>query len=334
MKEMSPMMARNWRNLKRPRGIATDVETERYGKYVVEPLERGYGYTIGESLKRLLMSSIRGTAVCAFKIDGANANGKISGLQEDLEIFTLQLKELKLWVDSEIPVIAEINLPKGEVYGRDLVLPEGVKVFSPDLHLCTVTGKDKILKLDLRNGCGYVSAESHEEVGKGFIAIDAIFSPVTRVEYQVTDARVGQRTDYNKLALQVWTSGAISPQEAIIFSAQLFREQMSTFINFKEEEEILEIEEFVEERPPYYDLLNTQISELNLPARAENCLRNAKIQYVGELVQRTERSMIDIKNFGKKSLTDIKNALVERNLKLGMMIDGWTPPNAGVIESH
>ena len=334
MIEMSPMMARNWRNLKRPRGINTDVETKNYGKYVVEPLERGYGYTIGESLKRLLMSSIRGTAVCAFKVDGASSNGNLPGIQEDLELFTLQLKELKLWVNSEEPQVIELTLPKGEVYARDLALPEGVELFSPDLLLCTVTGKDKTLKLDLRNGYGYVSAEQHEGIAKGFIAVDAIFSPVTRVEYQVTDARVGQRTDFNKLALQVWTSGAITPQEAIIFSAQLFREQMATFINFKEEDEVLEVEEVVEERPPYYDLLNTQISELNLPARAENCLRNAKIQYVGELVQRTERSMIDIKNFGKKSLTDIKNALTERNLKLGMVIDGWTPPNAGVIESH
>jgi DNA-directed RNA polymerase subunit alpha len=334
MMEMSPMMARNWRNLKRPRGINTDNETERYGKYVVEPLERGYGYTIGESLKRLLMSAIRGTAVTAYKVDGATSAGNITGMQEDVELFTLQLKELKLWAPTEEPMTIEVTLNKGEVYARDLELPEGVELFSPDLLLCTVTGKAKTLKLELRNGYGYVSAESHESVSKGFTAIDATFSPVTRVEYQVTDARVGQRTDYNKLALQVWTSGAITPQEAIIFCAQLFREQMATFINFQEEEEVLEVEEVVEERPPYYDLLNTQISELNLPARAENCLRNAKIQYVGELVQRTERSMIDIKNFGKKSLTDIKNALTERNLKLGMAIDGWTPPNAGVIESH
>ena len=334
MNEINSMMSRNWKNLKRPRGIHTLEEGTTYGKYVIEPLERGYGYTIGESLERLLTSSIMGTSVTSFHIDGVGAEGVISGVEQDLDFVSLQLKMLQVWAPLEGSRVIELTLSKGEVYARDLDLSDDVQIFSPDLHICTVTAKSVKLKIELRNGYGYASSEEHEGVAKGFLPLDAHFSPVTRVQYHVTNARIGQRTDYNKLTLQVWTSGAVSPQEAIIYSAQMFRAQMETFINFEEhDEEIIEREEVVEERPAYYSLLDTQISELNLPARAENCLRTAKIQYVGELVQRTDRSMTDIKNFGKKSLTDIQAALAKHDLKLGMNIEDWEPPTPTEI-SH
>jgi|LauGreDrversion4_2_1035121.scaffolds.fasta_scaffold427297_1 DNA-directed RNA polymerase subunit alpha len=325
MMEISPMIARNWRNLKRPRGVLPMEEGETYAKYVVEPLERGYGHTLGNSLELLLLNAIRGAAVSAFKVDGVGERGVISGLKESVEELTLNLKLMELWGALSAPVKVESSL-SGEVYARDLSLPEGVKLYNPDLYICTVTGKSKKLSLEVRSGYGYVASEAHEGVFAGFTPIDAMFNPVRRVQYHVADARVGQRTDYNRLTLEVWTSGALSPQEAIVYCAHVFREQMGALINFQEEDEVhLSMDTSPVNRPPYYDLLNLHVSDLDLPVRAQNCLRAANIIYVGELVQRHEKDMVDIKNFGKKSLTDIIEALKSRGLNLGMSVD-WMPP--------
>jgi len=325
MMEVSPMIARNWRNLKRPRGVVPVEERDGYAKYVVEPLERGYGHTLGNSLETLLHTAIRGAAVSAFKVDGVGEGGAISGLKETAEELTLNLKLLELWGALSAPLRVETSL-SGEVRARDLKLPEGVTLYNPDLYICTVTGKAKKLSLEVRCGYGYATSDAHEGVPAGFTAIDALFNPVRRVQYQVTDARVGQRTDYNRLSLEVWTTGALKPQEAIVYCAHLFREQMSAFIHFQEEEEAsVEGELSPTSRPSYYEMLNLHVSDLDLPVRAQNCLRAANIIYVGELVQRHEKDMVDIKNFGKKSLTDIMEALKIRGLHLGMAVD-WTPP--------
>ncbi len=329
MLEMSPMIARNWRKLKRPRGVSIVVEQERYGKYVAEPLERGYGYTVGEALKKILLSAIRGASVVACKVNRISDEGKIAGIAENFEDLQLNLKQLDLWMASEENVVIKCDVSKGEVYAKDLILPEGITVLNPDLYICTVTGASQVISLEIRCGYGYVLASDHGEVSSGLYPIDAIFSPVTRVNYSVSDARVGQRTDYNKLTLHVWTNGALSPQEAISLAAQIFREQMTSFINFKEEDEIIIPAEEKEQATSYNPLFDMQVSELELPVRASNCLSSAEIRYIGELVQKTEQEMVKIKNFGRKSLSDIVDILGQRNLHLGMQTGEWNPPSKG-----
>ena len=326
MLEMNPMIARNWRKLKRPRGVSIVEETERYGKYVAEPLERGYGYTIGNALRKILLSSIRGAAVVACKANRIK-EGQIAGIKESLEDLQLNLKQLALWTDADEPIVVKCEINNGEVFARDLRLPEGVAILNPDLYLCQVTGQSQALTLEIRSGQGYFLAEDHKDLSDGLFAIDSVFTPVTRVDYSVSNARVGQRTDFDKLTLHVWTNGALSPQEAIGLAAQIFREQMASFINFEEENE--DIVPMDEKEPaasydPTFDLL---VTELELPVRANNCLHSAEIRYIGELVQRTEQDMVKIKNFGRKSLTDINEILSQRGLSLGMQLNDWIPPS-------
>jgi DNA-directed RNA polymerase subunit alpha len=326
MLEMSPMIARNWRKLKRPRGVSIVEEQERYGKYVAEPLERGYGYTVGEALKKILLSAIRGASVVACKANRISSEGQIAGIAESFESLQLNLKQLDLWMASEESVVVKCEVSKGAVYAKDLVLPEDVTVLNPDQYICTVTGASQAITLEIRCGYGYALASDHIGISSGLYTIDSIFSPVTRVNYSVSDARVGQRTDYNKLTLHVWTNGALTPQEAISLSAQIFREQMTSFINFKEEDEVILPSEEKEQAASYNPDFDLQVSELELPVRANNCLSSAEIRYIGELVQRTEQEMVKIKNFGRKSLSDIVDILGQRNLHLGMQIGEWGPP--------
>jgi DNA-directed RNA polymerase subunit alpha len=327
MLEMNPMIARNWRKLKRPRGVSIIEESARSGKYVAEPLERGYGYTIGNALRKILLSSIRGAAVVACKAHRINADGQIAGIKESLEDLQLNLKQLEIWGTVAEPLIVRCEVAHGDVFARDLTLPEEILVLDPDLYLCHVTGQSQLLTLEIRSGQGYVLAEQHRDLSEGLFPIDSIFTPVKRVNYSVSNARVGQRTDYDKLTLEVMTNGALTPQEAIGLAAQIFREQMTTFINFTEEdEEVLTIEE---KEPavsydPTFDLL---VGELELPVRANNCLHSAEIRYIGELVQRTEQDMVKIKNFGRKSLADINEILSQRSLSLGMQVGDWLPPS-------
>ena len=324
--EVSPMIARNWRNLKRPRGINLVIDEERYGKYVAEPLERGYGYTIGNALKRILLSSVKGTSIVACKVQRINSEGAIAGISESFETLKLNLKELDLWREDDDPLVIRCDVSHGEVYAKDLILPEGITIFNPDLYLFKVTGQSQVVTMEIHNGYGYKVAEEHQSSTDGLYPIDAMFSPIKRVSYQVSNARIGQRTDYDKLSLEVWTNGALTPQDAIIYSAKLFREQMTSLINFEEEEELPIVEEEQDELPPFHEYLDMRVSELDLPVRAANCLRSANITYIGELVQRNEKDMVDIKNFGRKSLTDINEVLSHRGLSLGMQISDWAPP--------
>jgi DNA-directed RNA polymerase subunit alpha len=326
MLEMSSMTARNWRKLKRPRGVTIVEETERYGKYVAEPLERGYGYTVGNALRKILLSAIRGSAVVACRANRINAEGQIAGLKESLEELQLNLKEMQLWTESDEPLVIKCEVNKGVVLASDLNLPEEVAVLSPDHYVCEVTGANQVLTLEIRSGSGYVLAGDHQDVASSLHPIDSIFTPVTRVDYSVSNARVGQRTDYDKLTLHVWTNGALSPQDSISLAAQIFREQMTSFINFPEEdEEDIPVED-KEPQTSYNPTFDLMVNELELPVRANNCLHSAEIRYIGELVQRTEQDMVRIKNFGRKSLSDIVEILGQRGLQLGMQIGDWVPP--------
>ena len=326
MLEMSPMIARNWRKLKRPRGVSIVEEQPNYGKYVAEPLERGYGYTVGQALNKILLSAIRGASVVACKTNRVNAEGQIAGIAESFEDLQLNLKQLDLWMSSDENVFVKCDITKGAVYAKDLILPEGITILNPDLYICTVTGMSQVISLEIRCGYGYVLASEHLDVSAGLTPIDAIFSPVSRVNYSVSNARVGQRTDYDKLTLHVWTNGALAPQEAIALSAQIFREQMTSFINFKEEDEEILHSEDKEQAASYNPDFDLLVGELELPVRANNCLSSAEIRYIGELVQKTEQEMVRIKNFGRKSLSDIVDILGQKDLHLGMQVGDWTPP--------
>lgn len=327
MLEMSPMIARNWRKLKRPRGVSIVEEQPRYGKYVAEPLERGYGYTVGEALKKILHSSIRGASVVGCKANRVSPDGQIAGIVESFEDLQLNLKQLDLWMASEESLVVKCEVGKGEIYAKDLSLPEEITVLNPELYICTVSGASQIITLEIRAGYGYVLASEHTELSSGLQPIDAFFSPVTRVDYSVSNARVGQRTDYDKLTLHVWTNGALTPQESISLAAQIFREQMTSLINFKEEDEVILPSEEKELSTSYNPAFDLMVGELELPVRASNCLHSAEIRYIGELVQRTEQEMVKIKNFGRKSLSDIVDILSQHNLHLGMQVGDWQSPS-------
>ena len=250
-----------------------------------------------------------------------------SGIEEPLQILKLNLKEICVWAEEVGMQTLQFELKAGPVYVKDLEFPEHIHSLNPDHYLCTVNQDLVTLELVIDSGYGYVLAENHDHVPEGYDALDTIFSPITRVEYYVSNARIGQRTDYDKLTIEVWTNGALTPQQAIVFSAQLFREQMTVMINFKEEEEVSTVEEEQEVAPSYNEHLDLRVSELDLPVRAANCLRSANITYIGQLVQKTEKEMVEIKNFGRKSLADIYEVLKRRSLNLGMSIPDWTPPN-------
>jgi DNA-directed RNA polymerase subunit alpha len=327
MLEITPMIARNWRKLKRPRGVSIVEETETYGKYVAEPLERGYGYTIGNALSKILLSSIQGASVVGCKAHRVNAEGQIAGIKESLEELQLNLKELAIWTEAAEPIVAKCEISHGDVFARDLKLPEHIQILTPDLYICHVTGQSQVLTIEIRSGLGYKLAEDHQDLQDNVYPIDATFTPITRVQFAVSNARVGQRTDFDKLTLHVWTNGALSPQTAISLAAQIFREQMASFINFEEENEDLDPIDEKEPTTSYDPTFDLLVSELELPVRANNCLHSAEIRYIGELVQRTEQDMVKIKNFGRKSLADINEILSQRGLNLGMQVGDWIPPS-------
>jgi DNA-directed RNA polymerase subunit alpha len=326
MIEMDPHVARHWRSIKRPKGVHIVEETEQFARYVVEPLERGFGDTIGNALKKLLLSSIRGTALIAFKGDKSD-QGQLNGTNQAFNEVILNLKELQLQFDQNQRIEFEQTFTQaGPVYAKDLVFPEGVVLYNEDHFLFDVAQEGLTLGFIVDTGFEYKPANQHLNVPEEFIAIDANFSPVNRVEYRVSNARVGQRTDFNKLDLRIWTQGGLHPQDAIVFASRLFREQLTTLINFEEEEEEPVVEEEIEETPFENEYLNLPVSELDLPVRAANCLRSVSISYIGELVQKTEKELNNIKNFGKKSLLDITQALAKRDLEIGMKIE-WKNPD-------
>jgi DNA-directed RNA polymerase subunit alpha len=326
---MSNITTRNWRDLIRPRGIHIEQETltDFYGRFSCEPLERGYGITLGNSLRRVLLSSLQGAAITAIRIEGAlHEFTTIGDVVEDVTDIILNLKEvvLKAATAKTYTVRIEKEGP-GPVYGKDIQLVDGLQVLNPDHLIATLDKKGPLqMELTVNVGRGYVPAEKNKTptMPIGTIPIDALFSPVRKVNYTVTNARVGQVTDYDKLTLEVWTNGSVKPQDAVAYAAKILKEQLTIFINFEETEETSYVQGTPEDEPLNENLFRS-VDELELSVRSANCLQNANITLIGELVQRTEQDMLKTKNFGRKSLKEIKEILANMGLSLGMKIDNW-----------
>lgn len=322
-------MNRNWRDLIRPKSLEVELEslTPTYGKFSCEPLERGYGITLGNSLRRVLLSSLMGSAITAVRIEGAlHEFTTVPDVAEDVSDIILNLKEVRLRYDGNRAISARIDErgPK-QVTGRDIQVGPEVTVLNPDHHIATVSeGGHLRMEMTINRGRGYTPADRNKDPEQpiGTIPIDSIFSPIRRVKYDVTNARVGQITDYNKLTLEVWTDGSIRPEDAVAVAAKILKEQLSIFINFEETDEPRENEQS-ESSEILNENLFRSVDELELTVRSQNCLQNANIRLIGELVQKTEAEMLKTKNFGRKSLKEIKEILQEMGLYLGMKIDNW-----------
>ena len=324
------MIAKNWRELIRPKGIVIDEANETYGKFVAEPFERGFGITNGNSLRRILLSSLQGTAVTAVRIDGVlHEFTSVPDVLEDVTEIILNLKQVRFKMHTLEPRILRIEVNReGPVTAADITPDAQVDVLTPDQHIATLSeGGRLVMELSVRSGYGYVPAERNKMANMpvGTIPIDSMFSPVRRVNYNVTNARVGQRTDYDKLSLEVWTDGSVAPADAIAYAAKIQKEQLQIFINFDEEAEPEFIEEQVENEFLQNENLYRSVDELELSVRSANCLQNANIKLIGELVQKTEAEMLKTKNFGRKSLREIKDILSMMGLQLGMTLEGWNP---------
>jgi DNA-directed RNA polymerase subunit alpha len=325
------LMTKNWRDLIKPRGLHVDQDhlTDTYGKFVAEPLERGFGITLGNGLRRVLLSSLQGAAITSIRVEGVEHEfTTISGVAEDVTDLILNLKEvlLRLHTQEEKTIRIEVEGPK-EVKAGDIIVDQDVEVLNPGHHLFTISEGSRVrIEMTCRRGRGYVPAERNKVPGApiGVIPIDSLFSPIKKVNYQVTNARVGQVTDYDRLALEVWTNGSVSPADAVAYAAKIVKEQLAIFINFDETEEPMAIEAPKSEEKLNENLFRS-VDELELSVRSANCLQNANIKTIGDLVQKSEAEMLKTKNFGRKSLKEIKEILAEMGLALGMKLENWPP---------
>ncbi len=320
---------RNWRDLIRPRGIQVEAETltEFYGRFTCEPLERGYGITLGNSLRRVLLSSLQGAAITAVRIEGAlHEFTTVGDVVEDVTDIVLNLKEV-VFKAATVKVYT-VRIDKegpGPVYAKDIQLTEGLEILNPDHLIATLDKKGPLqMEFTVNVGRGYVPAEKNKTptMPIGTIPVDALFSPVRKVNYTITNARVGQVTDFDKLSLEVWTNGSVKPEDAVAFAAKILKEQLTIFINFEETDETA-YQSASSESEPLNENLFRGVDELELSVRSANCLQGAAISLIGELVQRTEQDMLKTKNFGRKSLKEIKEILANMGLSLGMKIDNW-----------
>jgi DNA-directed RNA polymerase subunit alpha len=321
--------AKNWRDLIKPRRMEVDAEslTQTYGKFVAEPLERGFGTTLGNSLRRVLLSSLQGAAITSVRIEGVDHEfTTVPEVTEDVTDIVLNLKEvlLRMHTNEQKTLRIEVEGPK-EVRAGDIIGDDQVEILNPGHLICTLSEGGKLrMEMSCRRGRGYVPAVNNKNPGDpiGTIPIDALFSPVRKVNYQVTNARVGQVTDYDKLSLEVWTDGSVTPQDAVAYAAKIIKEQLTVFINFDETEEPV-IAETPKEEAKLNENLFRSVDELELSVRSANCLQQANIKTIGDLVQRTEAEMLKTKNFGRKSLKEIKEILAEMGLSLGMKLENW-----------
>ncbi len=322
-------MGIKWRDFQLPKRLECDesVYTDTYGKFSAAPFERGYGVTLGNSLRRVLLSSIEGSAVTAIKIAGVQHEfSTIAGVLEDVPEIVLNIKSLILNSHSKIPKTINIKRDnKGEVKAKDIEADETIEIINPDLHIATLTKDAKFhLEMEVAKGRGYVSCELNkkEDSPIGTIPIDSIFTPVKKVNFSVENTRVGQRTDYDKLILEIWTNGAITPKDALLYASNILQRHMDVFVNFGQlPEEIEEEPEMSKDELALYEKLRLPISELELSVRSSNCLREANIKIIADLVKKAEEEMLSFKNFGKKSLSEIKELLAGMGLTLGMQID-------------
>ena len=324
------MFEQNWMELIKPSKL--DVErdscTTYHVKFTAEPFERGYGITIGNSLRRVLLSSIMGAAIVSVKIDGVDHEfSTIRGVKEDATEIILNLKKVVLRMDDDRPRMLKIE-KKGEgiVTAGDIVHDGGVEIINPEHHIATLSEEAKLyLEMKARVGRGYVPSERNLEDDDpvGTIPIDALYSPVKKVSYNVTPARVGHRTDYDKLSMEIVTNGSVTALDALAFAAKIVRDQMKIFINFQEDEDYEDRAGRVSDQQDFSDNLYKSVDELELSVRSANCLKNADIKYIGELVQKTEQEILMTKNFGRKSLNEIKEILSCMGLRLGTKLDNF-----------
>lgn len=326
--------AKNWRDLFRPRGLVIDQDKSSgtYCKFTAAPLERGFGLTLGNSLRRVLLSSLQGAAITAVRIEKVEHEfATIPDVVEDVTDIILNLKEVLLRMDTleERTIRIEAVGPK-DVTAGDIIRDSTVEVLNPGHHLFTIAeGGKAVLEMTCRRGRGYVPADQNKNEGQpvGTIPIDSLFSPIKKVNFNVTSARVGQRTDYDRLVLEVWSDGSVVPQDAVAYAAKIVKEQLSIFINFDETEEaILYPEPELETSgTEVNENLYRSVDELELSVRSANCLQNANIKTIADLVQKTEADMLKTKNFGRKSLKEIKEILAEMGLHLGMKPESLPP---------
>lgn len=328
---MQPHYYKFWRDLIRPKGFEVDKETltERYGRFLVRPLERGYGVTLGNSLRRILLSSMMGSAVSAIRIEGVlHEFTTIPDVLEDVTDIVLNFKQVRFkQFDAEPKTLRISKKGPGVVTAADIQVNDQIVVLNPDQHICTL-GKDAKFECEIivKYGRGYVEAEAHKkDLALGYIAVDSLHSPIRRVNYSVSNARVGQRTDYDSLELEVWTDGSLKPEEAVSLGSKILKEQLQIFLTFDENLEPRE-EEVKAAPPKLNDNLFRSVDDLELSVRSANCLKNANIRFIGELVTKSEAEMLKTKNFGRKSLNEIKEILQSMGLSLGMKIEGWPPP--------
>jgi DNA-directed RNA polymerase subunit alpha len=325
------MQQKSWKDLIRPKRLEAEKETLTpfYGKFIAEPFERGFGITIGNSLRRILLSSLQGAAITSVKIDGVlHEFSTVPGVKEDATEMILNLKEvrLKLHTEGSKTIRVKAEGPR-DLRAGDIITSDAVEILNPDHHLATLTRDAKLsMEMVVKTGRGYVPAERNKEENQpiGTLPIDAIFSPIRKVNYTVTNARVGQITDYDKLTLEVWTDGSLNPEEAMAYAAKILKDQLSIFITFEEEEET-EGAKDQEETEGLNENLFRSVDELELSVRSANCLKHANIKLIGDLVQKTEAEILATKNFGRKSLNEIKEILAEMGLSLGMKLENWQP---------
>ncbi|HXV36533.1 MAG TPA: DNA-directed RNA polymerase subunit alpha [Myxococcota bacterium] len=322
------LVARNWRELIRPRKLeAEDSQADRYGKFSCEPLERGFGTTLGNALRRVLLSSLQGAAITSVRVDGVmHEFSTMPGVMEDMCDVVLNLKEVRL--RAHAPGVKTLRIRRsgeGILRAGDLASDDSsVEILNPEQKIATLSAEaDVAMELTIGQGKGYRPAEANktDDMPIGTIPIDSIFSPVRRVNYVVTPARVGRDTDFDKLTLEIWTDGTVAPVDALAYAAKILKEQLAIFINFDEPAESLAAH--IEEAAPLNPNLFRSVDELELSVRSANCLQNANIRYIGELVQKTEAEMLKTKNFGRKSLNEIKELLDSMGLALGTTLESF-----------
>ena len=317
-----------WKGFQRPKRLEFERETltDRFGRFHAQPFERGFGTTVGNALRRVLLSSIEGAAVTAVKIDGVlHEFSPIPGVVEDATDIILNLKQIPLKMHTDTTKTLYLRVDKaGEVRARDIEGDADIEILEPDAHIATVAEHGKLhMELRIKRGRGYVSADKNfdEDLGIGWIPIDSVHSPVKKVNYLVEAARIGQNTDYDKLTVDVWTNGSVTPRDAVSLSAKLIRDHLNIFINL---EDVAELQAEAGGDTPgatSNENLDKSVEELELSVRSYNCLKNANIRTIRELVQKTEGEMLKTKNFGRKSLNEIKEILTSMGLSLGMRLD-------------
>lgn len=331
MSDVNTFATKNWIDMIRPKALEVDKDalTSNYGKFVAKPLERGYGLTLGNSLRRVLLSSLQGAGIVAVKIDNVDHEfGTLNNVKEEVSEIILNLAEVRFKIieKEEVNLVLEKN-SEGPVTAGDIAENANIEVLNPNHVIANISSGGSIrMEIKIARGKGYVSSLDNKEnydLPVGWIYLDTLFSPVHRVNYTVTNARVGKRTDYDKLTLEVWTNAGVDPADAVAYSAKILRDQLTVFLNFEDEDTPIETKTTTTTTTssPTNDALLKPVSELELTVRSSNCLQNANIKYIYELVSKTEGEMLRTKNFGRKSLNEIKDLLSKMGLGLGMKVD-------------